>query len=102
VQDFVTTNHVGNNPVVTSDCLMATQENSKNEITVYPNPVKDILRISDIKGVKAITIIDTSGKVVKTTSATSELNLSNLKTGVYLLNLNMETRDVKSFKIIKQ
>ncbi len=74
----------------------------KTEISAYPNPFKDVLRISDTKGVKSIIVSDVSGRVIKTLSPSTELYLSELNSGLYLINLYMEDGTVKAIKAIKK
>ncbi|WP_185144744.1 GEVED domain-containing protein [Chryseobacterium sp. SC28] len=75
---------------------------SKSAISVYPNPFTDVLKISDVRGVKSISVNDMTGREVKSLAPSAELNLSNLKTGLYIVNLKMEDGSVKSFKAIKK
>jgi hypothetical protein len=82
--------------------LAVSDTNKVNNVSVYPNPFADVLKISDIKGVKSILINDISGRQVKTFTPSAELNLSNLKQGLYIVNLKMEDGSVKSFKAIKK
>ncbi|WP_379968893.1 GEVED domain-containing protein [Epilithonimonas sp. UC225_85] len=81
---------------------LAVSDVNKNSISVYPNPFTDVLKISDVKGVKSVSVNDISGRQVKTLAPSAELNLSNLKTGLYIVNLQMEDGSVKSFKAIKK
>lgn len=81
---------------------LAVSDVNKSDISVYPNPFVDILKISDIKNVKSVSINDVSGREVKTLVPSAELNLSNLKAGLYIVNLKMEDGSVKSFKAIKK
>lgn len=81
---------------------LAVSDVNKKETSVYPNPFTDVLNISDVKGVKSISVNDISGREVKTLAPAAELNLSNLKTGLYIVNLKMEDGSVKSFKAIKK
>jgi len=82
--------------------FMAVTDVNKKSVSVYPNPFTDVLNISDVKGVKSISVNDISGREVKTLAPAAELNLSNLKTGLYIVNLKMEDGSVKSFKAIKK
>lgn len=75
---------------------------SKKEISVYPNPFKDILKISDIKDVKSIIVTDVSGRQLKTLKASTEINLSDLNAGLYLISLHMEDGSIKTVKAIKK
>jgi hypothetical protein len=82
--------------------LAASTTATKSTVSVYPNPFQEVLKISDIKGVKSISVNDISGRLVKNMKPTSELQLSELKTGLYIVTLNMEDGTVKSFKAIKK
>jgi hypothetical protein len=99
IQNYVTTNNIGNNPLVTTDCslYMTTQETTKNKISVYPNPVKDILTIKNEQlKIKSAKIFDMNGKLVKVFSGNS-VDVSDLQKGNYLLSI-----DNQIFKIIKE
>lgn len=82
--------------------VTATAAVTKNAVSVYPNPFHDVLKISDVKGIKSISVSDVSGRQVKNMKPASELNLSDLKTGMYIVTFNMEDGTVKSFKTIKK
>ena len=43
-----------------------------------------------------------SGRAVKSLEPAAEINLSNLKEGLYIVNLKMEDGSVKTFKAIKK
>lgn len=81
---------------------LAVSDVNKAKISVYPNPFTDVLKISDLTGVKAISVNDMTGREVKSLVPSAEINLSNLKTGLYILNLKMEDGSVKTFKTIKK
>lgn len=91
--------------ITVTDASLATSEvgiNKKAEISIYPNPFKDILQISDTKGVKSITVTDIAGRQLKTLKASNEINLSDLGSGLYLIGLQMEDGSVKTLKAIKK
>ena len=75
---------------------------NKNKVSIYPNPFQDVLKISDVKGVKSISVSDVSGRQVKNLKPSAELNLSDLKTGLYIVTLQMEDGTIQSFKAIKK
>ncbi|MGC4128682.1 MAG: GEVED domain-containing protein [Bergeyella sp.] len=74
----------------------------KANISVYPNPFTHIVKLSDVKGVKSISVNDMNGRLVKTLAPAAEINLSYLKSGIYIINLNMEDGSVTSVKAIKK
>ncbi len=87
---------------VTCMATMAVSDVNKTGISVYPNPFTDVLKISDVKGVKSVSVNDISGREVKSLAPSAELNLSSLKAGLYIVNLKMEDGSVKTFKAIKK
>ena len=84
------------------DKTLAVSDISKTGISVYPNPFTDVLKISDVKGVKSVSVNDISGREVKSHAPSAEINLSSLKAGLYIVNLKMEDGSVKTFKAIKK
>lgn len=87
------------------DPNLATGETALNQkaIKVYPNPFADVLNISDVKNVKSVSVIDISGRVVKTIdSPSSVLQLGDLKQGMYLISLQMKDGSVQTVKTIKK
>ena len=81
---------------------LATSQVSTSRVSVYPNPFTDVVKISDIKGVKSINIVDASGRTVKTLTPAAELNLGQLKSGMYFVNLQYADGSVKTVKSIKK
>ncbi|RQO42357.1 hypothetical protein DBR39_00340 [Chryseobacterium sp. KBW03] len=74
-----------------------------NKIKVYPNPFIDTLTISDASKVKSVSILDVAGRLVKTIEApASELQLRDLKEGMYLVVLNMKDGTKQTVKAIKR
>ena len=74
-------------------------------VTVFPVPVKDILHITGIKETTVYTLYEMTGRAVMSGALLpkeNEINISNLATGVYLLQVqyNDGTREVR--KIVKQ
>lgn len=105
-----THNKVDNNTwkvTVTLEALpqLATAEtqNKTKEISAYPNPFQGVLNIKNHDNIRKITITDFSGinlKTIEKPSAT--IQLSDLKSGVYILTSIMNDGSVKSMKIIKK
>ena len=71
------------------------------EISVYPNPSSDFLKILALKNIDEINIYDIMGKQVysnKTNTKTLDLNISNFKNGYYSIKIKVgEFIKVKSF-----
>ncbi len=64
----------------------ATQNITLSSVNIYPNPADDIVTID--QDFDVLNIIDVTGKVVKTaTSGVSEINVSDLKAGLYFVKV---------------
>lgn len=76
---------------------------AKKALTVYPNPFNDVLNISDVSKVKNVFLTDLAGRLVKTiASPASQLQLGELKQGVYLVTLEMKDGSKQTIKAIKK
>jgi hypothetical protein len=75
----------------------------ENEISFYPNPVKDQLKIKGA-AVKKIQLINSAGKVVFTSDyiPTEGISMGTLSTGVYLVRVTHEDGSWTMRKIVKQ
>ncbi|WP_300671479.1 GEVED domain-containing protein [Soonwooa sp.] len=80
---------------------LAVNDISKSNLSVYPNPFKDVVKISDIKDMTGIVVTDLSGRTVISSKPSTDLNLSQLKKGVYIINFNYSNGETKSTKVIK-
>jgi hypothetical protein len=60
----------------------------KNEISLFPNPTKDVIKIKSFIPIKLIKIFDLNGKVVKIANINNldySLSLDNVSSGIYIL-----------------
>lgn len=76
---------------------------AKDAVKAYPNPFTDVLNISKIELVKAVSISDVSGRLVKTIdNPSSTLHLGDLKQGLYFVTLQMKDGSKQTIKAIKK
>ena len=90
---------VNNLPLSSLNYLSIDENSTKNKVKIYPNPVKDFLNI-DAKNIDWIKIYDVSGKLVKTFSKQSKINISELPKGNYLTEIS-ENGKISKQKFIK-
>ena len=87
------------------DSSLSTSNVKINEVSLYPNPTSDVLKVKLLKNEKSkIEIYDLSGKIVKQMDANSdniELNVSSLAKGNYLINIVTPSQTI-SKKFIKK
>ena len=73
---------------------------SAGQITIYPNPVSDLLHIEGVASESIVTLYDMTGRPVLSTRACGgvvTLDMSGFKQGVYLCRIHSKT-----YKIVKQ
>lgn len=83
---------------------LAVSDASKAQLKVYPNPVVDILNIESADKVKSVQVFDLTGKSVSShmlNAVKSQINLSKLTSGVYVVNIETE-KGIQSVKIVKK
>ncbi len=87
--------------------VLSIQDNTISEFKIFPNPVKDILKISPPSPSSKtfnLQLRNIIGQVVYdkiNTSGNQEFNLSKLNSGLYFLTIEMDKK-IKTFKILKQ
>jgi hypothetical protein len=77
----------------------------QNLISVFPNPVSDVVSISsNLNAMNSVSVIDINGRVIKNVEyngvSNLEINISDLNSGVYFLNIATENGSATK-KIIK-
>ena len=70
-------------------------------VRVYPNPTTDFLHIVSNTAQKA-TLFNTAGQKILETNNATALDVIDLPSGVYLLNLTNGENQISTFKIIKK
>ena len=83
---------------VTKDNTLAVDDAKQKAINVYPNPAKSIIKISGLEKSTDFEIYAIDGKLVRKgkAEADSEINISTMQKGTYILKFNNQ-----SVKIIK-
>lgn len=70
-----------------------------NKPTVFPNPTSGTLQLSS--EYETIIIYDITGKMIQKFTHVTEIDLSNLISGIYILNL-YDHQNIYNYKIVKQ
>ncbi|MBL4585954.1 MAG: PKD domain-containing protein [Flavobacteriales bacterium] len=84
------------------DTSVGMQETTTSDLTIYPNPFTDNIRFSTpLNG--TLELMDVQGRTVLTQKAVnlSELNLSGLKHGLYLMRVSDGTT-VNTFRVVRK
>jgi hypothetical protein len=94
---------VTNNYSTTIQNPLGLQENDFiNDIVAYPNPVKDFLNFKTEQNVLKVEVYDIAGRILSSNLVyENKTDLSNLKTGNYILKVYTE-KGIMNTKIIKE
>ncbi|MCZ2101639.1 MAG: T9SS type A sorting domain-containing protein [Chitinophagales bacterium] len=61
---------------------------TQNCLKLYPNPTTGLVSIENLEALAKVDIYDLNGSLVQTNdNVTSEVNIENLKSGIYILNI---------------
>jgi hypothetical protein len=62
-------------------------DQNQSNISIYPNPVIDKLFIQGLLNPTKISVYDVLGKLVFSKTTSSEINVDNLQSGIYILKI---------------
>jgi hypothetical protein len=86
------------------DASLANTSFNNSNFTFYPNPVKDVLTISNSENISKVQVINLLGQemIVKTVNDNQgQIDMSGLSTGTYLVKITSD-KLVKTIKVIKE
>lgn len=89
---------------VTVTTTMGTDKNTFTTLKYYPNPVNDVLTVTNSSDIETLTVTNTLGQTViskQINNNNAQLDLSSLNNGVYFVKVSVEGKN-KTLKIIKQ
>jgi hypothetical protein len=90
--------------VYLDDLILGTNSVSQNSVSFYPNPVEDVLHINSKEAVDAVSVYTVTGQKVSNVTFNNnqtELDLSSLTSGVYLVKVT-SNGSVENLKVVKQ
>lgn len=75
----------------------------KKDPSFYPNPVRDIIKLTHQENVSRIRVISLTGKtLVDLEKPTKSIDLSHLSKGMYLINFDMKDGKRVARKLVKK
>ena len=99
--------NVNNGFPVFSRYASVVENQSKDNVSVYPNPAKDLIRIefSDNSDCQSVEIYSIDGRLVETfpeTSHQTTIDFSGLNAGMYIMKIRMSSGREYSQRIVKE
>lgn len=90
---------------LTMGSVLATDEVAaqKNNVILYPNPAKETVNFKNADKVKSVDIYESTGRKVKTIQTDGKaINISDLKTGNYYLEIKLKDGSASFEQLIKE
>lgn len=81
--------------------LSGLDKETTTDLSIYPNPVEDLLYIQTTEQIRQADILDLSGRQITHSKNTGSIQVDHLKTGVYFLRVETEN-GTKILKFIKK
>lgn len=88
-----------------TNTILSSDEVNKEKYFIYPNPVTEKINISSIELIDEVAVYTLDGKKVffkKCNELNPTIDLSNLISGLYLIDVNSNSGNASRFKIIKK
>ena len=76
------------------DSSLGVNDQNLTNISIYPNPVKDKLLIQGLPNPTKISVYNLLGKLILLEKNKTEINLENIKSGIYIIKIRDENRDI--------
>ena len=75
----------------------------KGEVSIYPNPSNSLVNVISSQPILQIQIFDVRGKLVKTIETpSSQIDISELKGGLYILSIHFKNGSLNHQKLLKE
>lgn len=86
---------------ISANLAVGEQASLNNDISVFPNPTSDVVNIKAASTIASVDILDLKGSLVRNyNDGKSQINISDLPKGVYMLKVKTKTTELTK-KIIK-
>lgn len=83
---------------------LGVQDVTNSNTKIYPNPVKDVLNLSNANNIQKVSIVDITGRQVFTkelNTKNAQINIAHLNAGVYIVKTLVNNQE-NTFKIVKK
>jgi hypothetical protein len=104
VYEYNNDNTEGTFGISAFDAALATNNFNVNSMKVYPNPVRDVLNISNSESISTVAIYNVLGQevaIAQPGATSAKIDVSALPTGTFFVKVTVDNQ-TNTFKIVKQ
>lgn len=83
------------------DPLAVNEHSLKTDISIYPNPTRDVIRFSSESALKQVALYTTAGNLVYSQENGSDISLAAFEQGMYLVRMTTTTGQIITKRIQK-
>ena len=87
--------------LVTAGSLSTQEIDNNTKLTIFPNPVSEVLNIRTDTKIQGVNVYDLSGRKINTKIINNEINVRHLEKGTYIIEIESSTGKT-SHKFIKK
>lgn len=88
-------------PRTINSCNVGINETKTINVVVYPNPANQLITIESDNAIAEIQLQSIDGKTIATAANTTQLNISNLNAGIYIITVKLSDNSIYTTKVIK-
>jgi len=94
--------YLENQNVLADSCINSLSNNEilQNTTKIYPNPTTGIVKVESLNTIEKIEVFDVLGKKILTQTQTNEIDITDLRDGIYILNVHSQNSFLEK-KLIK-
>lgn len=85
-----------------SDLVLNTEKHDTFEFSIYPNPASTQISVQSVEPLKSAQVFDVLGRKVLETFQVESIDISNLRSGMYVLQLEAVNGGFATKKIVKK
>jgi len=85
--------------------VLSVNENTFSDIVIYPNPTTGIINLQTKEKISSVSVYNSAGQKVSFKSLNKEntsIDLSNLSSGVYFVEITLGNKTVKRYKVVRK
>lgn len=82
--------------------IFGVDENKANLVTIYPNPVTNVINIQSAAPIAQLSLLNSLGQIIPCERIDNAINISTIAAGIYYLKIEGTNGAFETFRVIKK